>query len=332
MNNRPPVQPSHNQCHYCKKSFGLFGGSSRSKESHNFCKNCFDILAPNSRRFLNALSQELSLSNVSVHGVAEKISNVSSQFRVDPKIAMHVYPELCEAIVNRYWAFMLSDSVLSEIEQRDFERLLKLFDVSNSFSHKFVGQIYHHALRRDLNQGKLPIVRTSIVLNPSETAHLDTRATYVKEMARSVSHVPGQLIITSNRVLFVDSVSPFEASLSKVSNIHPTGPHSIFISLTKRQGTGNYFVDDPVVFTEIARKVLEKHNRIQVVSQSATRAIPQSMKAAVWQRDQGRCVQCGESRSLEFDHIIPFSKGGATSEANLQLLCRDCNLKKGARL
>ena len=31
------------------------------------------------------------------------------------------------------------------------------------------------------------------------------------------------------------------------------------------------------------------------------------------------------------DHIMPWSKGGKTVPDNCQMLCRDCNLKKGAQ-
>jgi 5-methylcytosine-specific restriction endonuclease McrA len=31
------------------------------------------------------------------------------------------------------------------------------------------------------------------------------------------------------------------------------------------------------------------------------------------------------------DHIVPWSRGGHTTADNLQMLCRDCNLKKGAQ-
>jgi 5-methylcytosine-specific restriction endonuclease McrA len=56
------------------------------------------------------------------------------------------------------------------------------------------------------------------------------------------------------------------------------------------------------------------------------------VKAEVWHRDGGACVDCSATEYLEFDHVIPWSRGGATSVANLQLLCRRCNQVKGARL
>lgn len=62
------------------------------------------------------------------------------------------------------------------------------------------------------------------------------------------------------------------------------------------------------------------------------RHIPKSVKFSVWQRDGGRCVECGTKELLEFDHIIPFSKGGSNTERNIQLLCEKCNRKKSATI
>ena len=60
-----------------------------------------------------------------------------------------------------------------------------------------------------------------------------------------------------------------------------------------------------------------------------TRLIPTSVKLEVWKRDGGKCVTCGATDELHFDHIIPFSKGGTSQKTeNIQLLCARHNLEK----
>ena len=60
--------------------------------------------------------------------------------------------------------------------------------------------------------------------------------------------------------------------------------------------------------------------------------IPSDVKIFVWRRDEGRCVECGSQERLEYDHIIPITKGGSNTARNLQLLCERCNRKKGASI
>ena len=65
----------------------------------------------------------------------------------------------------------------------------------------------------------------------------------------------------------------------------------------------------------------------------SNRLIPSAVKVAVWKRDGGRCVRCGATDNLHFDHIIPYSKGGTSLRAeNIQLLCARHNLAKSARI
>lgn len=60
--------------------------------------------------------------------------------------------------------------------------------------------------------------------------------------------------------------------------------------------------------------------------------IPKDVRHAVWARDEGRCVECDSDFDIQYDHIIPFSMGGASTVENLQLLCARCNQTKGGRL
>jgi len=64
-----------------------------------------------------------------------------------------------------------------------------------------------------------------------------------------------------------------------------------------------------------------------------SRIIPTNVKLEMWARDGGRCVTCGATDELHFDHIVPFSKGGTSLKAeNIQLLCARHNLQKSARI
>ena len=64
-----------------------------------------------------------------------------------------------------------------------------------------------------------------------------------------------------------------------------------------------------------------------------TRVIPTVVKIEVWKRDQGKCVICGSTKNLHFDHDIPFSRGGSSITAkNVRLLCAKHNLSKSNKI
>ena len=72
-----------------------------------------------------------------------------------------------------------------------------------------------------------------------------------------------------------------------------------------------------------------QENNTESVIIEHTRLIPSWIKREVWKRDQGKCVICGETKNLHFDHDLPFSKGGTSLSAkNVRLLCIKHNLQK----
>lgn len=61
------------------------------------------------------------------------------------------------------------------------------------------------------------------------------------------------------------------------------------------------------------------------------RAFDTRMKESAYERQAGICVSCGKHfdiKSMQADHITPWSKGGQTIAENCQLLCADCNRRK----
>lgn len=82
-----------------------------------------------------------------------------------------------------------------------------------------------------------------------------------------------------------------------------------------------FFVAEPLTET----KDLRKHSR----------SIPRDVMLKVVRRDGQICQKCFEGvpdNLVEFDHVIPFSRGGTSTVDNIRLLCRDCNRGKSDSL
>jgi 5-methylcytosine-specific restriction endonuclease McrA len=103
-----------------------------------------------------------------------------------------------------------------------------------------------------------------------------------------------------------------------------------------------YWEDEGLTPRDVAALVFEREQRrerqlerahavMSGADQSATRRepIPREIRVAVWERDGGRCVECAATFDLQYDHIIPLARGGATTVGNLQVLCAPCNGRKG---
>lgn len=81
----------------------------------------------------------------------------------------------------------------------------------------------------------------------------------------------------------------------------------------------------------------EKQRVIMFNRNCATRGVRQAVRhgliTSLMQSQGSRCVYCGcdVSSRYHIDHKLPVSRGGDNSEANLQILCPTCNLRKGSK-
>ena len=105
---------------------------------------------------------------------------------------------------------------------------------------------------------------------------------------------------------------------------HTTGPEWIKVTSCVpviRHVCPVYFVTEP--FTETKNR--RKHSR----------SIPRDVMLKVVRRDGQICQECHKpvpDNQVEFDHIIPFSKGGRSTIENIRLIHKKCNRKKGSSL
>lgn len=92
-------------------------------------------------------------------------------------------------------------------------------------------------------------------------------------------------------------------------------------------------LDSESIDDEEIKKLFCKNGKLKRV------AIPQWVKRAVFYRDRGHCCICNKdlsgtlslSEREQYDHIVPLYLGGINDVSNIQLLCSNCNQKKGGR-
>ena len=82
-----------------------------------------------------------------------------------------------------------------------------------------------------------------------------------------------------------------------------------------------FFVNEPLTETIEMRRISREPTRGTMIR--------------VVRRDGQICQECGElvrEDEIEFDHIIPYARGGSSEESNIRLIHRKCNRSKGANL
>lgn len=194
-----------------------------------------------------------------------------------------------------------------------------------------------------IRQGHLPTVAVHAILDTDEVAHLDTSAIYYKPN-KQVKFIQGRLIASNKKLYFVTpDRNSMKIDWNNVVNVDespgstPQGRYTMLmhIQVAKGSGGGFYYVPDPTLAVAIISTAVRiwKRHLVELKENPNTQGIPEHVKAAVFQRDGGQCQECGYSGPyIEYDHKIPRSKGGPNTVENIQLLCGQCNRKKGNRI
>lgn len=127
-----------------------------------------------------------------------------------------------------------------------------------------------------------------------------------------------------------------EVSLVESATLKPVTKFGIKCTKEYRSPQGRNFYSEDKYYSysdfQNALANIEIEEKKKESKEYQRKAMTQSLRYDVMQRDGFRCVLCGRTASdgvkLHVDHIRPVSKGGKTVMSNLRTLCNECNSGK----
>ena len=238
-----------------------------------------------------------------------------------------------KAYVEHVLADAKADGRVTDAERQSILWLLNTLGVDPQFASYVWGEVERVAMFTHIREGKLPsILVTGVAVRAAELVHHQCPATFVqvKQLStgpRAYRH-DGYATITDNRLIFSSETKSFDVVHRRVVSVLPfTGG----VEIRSNIGGGQYyFGGDRELAVAIYETAIGRANQtiVERIDGMPTRHIPRDVRQRVFQRYGGRCADCGATQYLEYDHIVPVAKGGSNTDANVQLLCRGCNLKK----
>lgn len=160
-------------------------------------------------------------------------------------------------------------------------------------------------------------VETMPLLGPTREEAIDHNR-YLQGCLRSGRTGDGERLTRSKRKVFQADVRGFDSR---------DYPEFIPRILEESQCTQFGHICPVFMVAEPITETQEKRRR--------GRYIPFAMKLRIVRRDNYICQRCAKQlkeSELEFDHIIPISRGGSSEESNIQLTCFKCNRGKANRV
>ncbi|MFI1240993.1 TerD family protein [Nocardia salmonicida] len=323
----PHIHDHRTRCTRCGNPLRrkLFGG-------HGPCKNCADEIEEFLTHWRNRARRVLAGPGTMSQEWSEVWAALRFQ-RIDEERGRTLLREAGLTQVERMVAFAFADGEVFADELDAFEHVVSELALSGAIVDDLRRRMHRGRTLSRLRAGELPTINTpGLHLDPDERVHLDLPAVHIRMLARGPRNTEGRLIGSSKKLRFVGDGTGIELPWNRVVSVHPEHG-TVVLAATSARGGATFGVADPDYVAAALEGALRVSKRLVLTpGQLDSRSIPQDVKAQVWQRDGGACVECGDGHYLEFDHIIPLSRGGATSATNLQILCRACNRAKGARI
>jgi hypothetical protein len=294
-----------------------------------FCAKCKQTVADLTRQYVHAAGQILARKGPLGSEWAD-LERWRVSVGLSAEDARQAIAGITDDWLRRYAAFAASDGVVTE---SIFRRAAEVLNAEPSLIQALGNQLERaHQLGR-VRTGDLPRVSAAgLHLPTDEHCYLNVPTIRMRYLKSGVRQTPGQLVVTNRKVRFVAYQHGAEIPLSKVHSVIDFSAQDLSLKATSAALSGYYRLTDAEWAAAVIDTVLRIDRRTLLPGTERRSPVPRHVRNEVWQRDHGRCVQCEAQDYLEFDHIIPRSRGGADTVGNIQLLCRRCNQKKSNRI
>ncbi len=335
----------------CEKQindFILFAANHQNKETLNSWGNFLNVSNNIMNQVYFILNKKLEtqfkdlLSEVLANGqLATQGKQQLDQFCIIHSLDKQTLFNQSSLVINNFLHFILANIIADHIVEQDEINLINSLCAYFKPSQKILEEISTTIQRVNeiakIRKGDVLSIQTNeIILKNTEIVYLhqkDVSITIRRKNTKNNEYYRGDLFVTSERIIY-KSAKPQNIPIVNIIAFE-SNKNVIFITSKTATQSGEFYIGKDAEFVEayIEQAVKRFHRQLDLrQSTNDSRYISQEIRNIVWQRCNGQCVECSSTSYLEFDHIIPFSKGGSNSANNLQLLCRACNLNKSDRI
>ena len=261
---------------------------------------------------------------------AERLGMTRDEFRQAIQHQAHDFVE--NVFVNAKM-----DGTLSKDEDHQLKWLISTLVSDPKHEMYFKSELMQLRQMTKIAQGNLPSLQcpSEMTLKSGEILHAfgPVEMEYVKQRkSGSVREfLEGDLAITDSRIILLGDHKSIDVTYRSVIACYVEEFGAVLRCANKGIGSGTYrFQHSPQLNAAILDCAIRRSKQtvVDTTGEGRTRSIPRDVRQRVWTKYGGRCAECGSDQYLEFDHIVPFSRGGSNTDQNVQLLCRRCNLKK----
>ena len=253
--------------------------------------------------------------------------------------------------VRKRFEAKLSDDDINLFVEKEIRERIALIEDPIYFSRIFIDDLFEEAaiIVIQSQSASTSLIQRKLSLGYNRTGRIMDQLEYYGIVGRAEGSKPRQVLLTDlDNLAKILELIKFPKGKEFIEHYLPSKIEYIesqveeyFAKKEKELLKQQILKEEEIKHEKLRQKQLKKQVKAEMMEdgiimsadEDAKREpIPQDVQDRVWNRDGGKCVKCGSKEKLEFDHIIPFSKGGSNTYRNLQILCEKCNRQKNNKI